>query len=99
MLVAGGLAVVVWIVVVFVVVTVGEGTLGFGGTTGFCILEGFGGKGGRFWSPVACLLIGLYVAGECVSIIFSICCKHVLIDDKREVYCFGLEIMAIYTYI
>lgn len=77
-----------------VVVTVGDGTLGFGGTTGFCILEGFGGRGGRFWSPVVCLLIGLYVAGECVSMMFSICCKHVLMDDKRDAYCFGLEIMA-----
>jgi hypothetical protein len=40
---------------------------GFGGTIGFCILEGFGGKGGRGVLeslPVVCLLIGLYVAGE-----------------------------------
>lgn len=77
------------------VVVTADGTLGFGGTTGFCILDGFGGRGGRFWSPVVCLLIGLYVAGECVSMMVSICCKHVLMDDKIDACCFGLEIMAI----
>jgi hypothetical protein len=46
-----------------------DGTfVGLGGITGFCIREGFGGKGGRgvfCESPVVCLLIGFpIVAGE-----------------------------------
>jgi hypothetical protein len=61
---------------------------GFGGTTGFCILEGLGGKGGRgvlASLPVVCLLIGLYVAGECCSMIFSMWLKHVFMLDTRLV--------------
>lgn len=72
----------------------GVGRNGFGGMTGFCIRDGFGGSGGL--GDFGAIGSGIwFLVGEWVSMICSICVKQVCIAEINAVYCFGCETMAI----
>lgn len=80
---------------------------GLGGTFGLllCLLEGFGGKGGGGALEIVVDVVDVgrssettpglgFAAGECVSMILSICVKHVLMAEINALYCFGWDIIA-----
>lgn len=75
---------------------------GFGGIFGFCIRDGLGGNGGggtllcdmEERSSVEEGRTRTLADGECVSMIFSICAKHVRIAEINAEYCFGWDTMA-----